>query len=149
MEKSKLRIRKALWKIFIPLLLISLIFAGGIYFSQTHFLFGTRIANVPCSFLSIEKAIEKINLEKGEEIVTFSFINDKTYDVASKELGIRVDETRIAQIFEQQHLNPKEAREYSLDGFLFSDSEKLRNFLGQIPELQEENYRFTIDMSHE
>lgn len=139
MKKNKLRIRKALWEIFISLLLLSITFVGGIYFSQTHFLFGTRIANVPCSFLSIEKAIEKINLEKGEEIVTFSFINDKTYDVASKELGIRVDETRIAQIFEQQHVNYKEAREYSLNGFILANPEMLRKFLRQIPELQEEN----------
>lgn len=139
MEKSKLRIKKVLWEIFISLLLISLTFVGGIYFSQTHFLFGTRIENVPCSFLSIEKAIEKINLEKGEKIVTFSFANRNTYYVVAKELGIRVDEARVTQIFEQQHSNPKETREYSLDGFLFSDPEKLRNFLGQIPELQEEN----------
>lgn len=139
MEKSELRIRKALWEIFISLLLISLTFAGGIYFSQTHFLFGTMIENVPCSFLSIDDAIEKVNLEKGEKIVTFSFANRNTYYVAAKELGIRGDEAQIVRIFNQQHSNPKEAREYDLDGFILADTEMVRAFLEQIPELQEEN----------
>lgn len=139
MKKNKLRIRKVIVEVFIFLSLISSTFAGVIYFSQTHFLYGTRIENVSCSFLSIDKAIEKVNVEKEKEIVTFSFIDGKTYDVTSKELGIRVDEAQVVRVFNQQHSNPKEAREYSLNGFILSNSEMLRKFLGQIPELQEEN----------
>lgn len=139
MKKNEIRIIKWLWKIFVFLLFFTTALVGTFYFSQTHFLYGTMIDNIPCSFLSIEKTIEKINLEKGEEIVTFSFANCNTYDVASKELGMRVDENRIVEIFEHQHSNLKETREYSLDGFILIDSERLRRFLKQLPELQEEN----------
>lgn len=118
---------------------IFIVFGAVFYFSQTHFLWNTTIEGIDCSFLSIEKATEKINLEMGEWEVTFSFTNGKTYDVALKQLGIRVDENRITQLFKQQHLNPREAREYELDGFILADKEMLRNVLKQIPELQEEN----------
>lgn len=139
MRKAKLRMARDLGMVFINLLVLSIFMGGGIYFAQTHFLFGTKIEGVPCSFLSIEQAIEKINLEKGEKTVTFCFSNSKTYDVASKQLGIRVDETRITQIFEQQHSNLKESREYELDGFILIDTKRVREFFELIPELQDEN----------
>ena len=126
-------------KTILGLLVLLILFGAGYYFVQTHFLWGTTINGVSCSFMSIEKAIEKINLEKEKEIVTFSFINDKTYEVSSNQLAIRVDETRIAEIFEQQHLNPKEIREYSLNGSILADTELLKQFLKTIPELQEKN----------
>lgn len=139
MEISKLRSKKELGKVFIVLLVLLIALCAGRYFTQTHFLFGTRIEGVPCSFLSIEEAIEKVNLEKGEEIVTFCFTNGQMYDATLKQFGVRVDETRVTQIFEQQHSNPKEEREYDLDGFFLANIEKLSKFLEQIPELQEEN----------
>lgn len=137
--KTKLRMRRGLVMTFMIILILLNSFIGVLYFAKTHFLFMTTIDGVSCSFLSIEDAIEKVNIEKGKEIVTFCFANGQTYDVVSKQLGIRVDETRIAQIFEQQHQNPKESREYGLDGFTLVDTEMLREFLEQIPELQEEN----------
>lgn len=139
MEENKLRWKKTLVKILIAILALLIALAGGICFAKTHFLVGTKIEGVSCSFLSIEKAIEKVNLEKGEKIVTFCFINGEKYYAFSKQLGIRIDETRVGEIFEQQHLNPKEAREYDLDGFILADTEMVRAFLEQIPELQEKN----------
>lgn len=137
--KNELRWKKTLVMILIAILVLLIALTVGIYFAKTHFLFGTNIEGVSCSFLSIEKAIEKVNLEKGDKIETFCFINGEQYYAFSKELGVRVDEERVSQIFERQHLNPKETREYNLDGFIWADTEKVRTFLEQIPELQEED----------
>lgn len=134
-----LRRKKTLASIIGVLLVLLIACGAGYYFVQTHFLWGTTLDDIPCSFLTIEEAIEKINLEKGEEIVTFGFTNGQLYDVSLKQLGIRIDESKITQIFEQQHLNLKETREYNLEGFILADTEMLRKFLEQIPELQKEN----------
>lgn len=139
MNETKLRIIRDFGIAFINILILSLLFGAGIYFTKTHFLFGTKIEDVSCSFLSIEQAIEKIEAEKGEKTITFCFSNGKIYNVSSKQLGIRVDETRITQIFEYQHSNIKESREYELDGFFLPDTEMLRKLFATIPELQEEN----------
>lgn len=139
MEMDNTRNDKGLVRGLMIIMSIFIVFGAVFYFIQTHFLWNTTIEGIDCSFLSIEKATEKINLEMGEREVTFSFTSGKTYDVALKQLGIRVDENRITQLFKQQHFNPREAREYELDGFILADEEMLRNVLKQIPELQEEN----------
>lgn len=140
MYKGKYRRKKELAKIFIILLVTFSVFGVERYFSQTHFLGNTKIEGVNCSYLGIEKAIEKINLQKENEIVTYRFSNGKTYSVPLKKLGVHVDETRIAQIFEQQHINTKEIRNYQLDGFILIDVNMLKEYLKQIPELQEANF---------
>lgn len=124
--------------IIVALIFLTIIFAGY-KFLQTHFLYGTIIDNVPCSFLTIEQAIEKIYLEKSGELKTFCFSNGKTYAITAEELGIRVDEAHIKKIFKQQHSKPKQSRKYDLNGFILIDEKLLRNFFSQIPELQEEN----------
>lgn len=136
---NNLRRKKVIAIVVTVLISLFILFCAGYYFAQTHFLWGTTIDDISCSLLSIEDAIEKINLEKGEEMVTFGFTNGQLYEVSLEQLGIRVDESQITQIFEQQHLNPKATREYDLNGFILVDTEKLREFLGQIPELQKEN----------
>lgn len=140
MKMHKLRLRKkGLIILCLYFLLLACMLGVLINFWQTHFLLGTEIDGVQCSFLNVEQAIEKINLEKGEENISFGFVSGNKYSVTFKEIGVRIDETRVAQNFNQQHLNPKETRKYSLVGFVLADSEKLRTFLKQIPELQEEN----------
>lgn len=139
MKTTNLRWKKQLAIVCIILLVLTIALGAVRSYLESRFLWGTVIENVPCSFLSIDEAIERINLEKGTETVTFRFINDKTYEVVSNEIGIRVDEAQVVRIFNQQHLNPKEAREYDMDGFILADTKMLREFLKQIPELQEEN----------
>lgn len=106
-------------------------------FIKTHFLAETEIGGTICEFLTIEEAIEKINLEKGQETVTFKFSNNKVYEANLSQFDVRVDERYIAQIFEQQHLDYNEARIYSTDGSFTIDTEKVKSFLQEIPELQE------------
>ena len=139
MEMDKLRKQKELLKILILVVIILLEIAAFRNFAETHFLWNTIIDDVDCTFLTLEKAIEKIDLEKDKGTVFFNFINGETYEVSAKELGIRADEAQIVRIFDYQHQHPKESRKYSLDGFILVDRELLESFLEQIPELQEEN----------
>ena len=139
MENNNSRRSRELRRLFIIVIVILAIITFGRYFINTHFLYDTIIEDVPCTFLSIEQAIEKVNMKKGEEIVTFSFSNGKTYEIALKQFNVRANETLIGQIFEEQHLNPKESRKYHLDGYISVEPEMLRQFLEQIPELREEN----------
>lgn len=139
MKKNTLRKVKDTIEIIAILLFFLVLFLTGRHFWNTHFLWGTEIDGVFCSFLSIDNAIEKINLEKGEQIFTFEFIDGKTYSITAKDLGVRVDEAHIVRIFNDQHLNPKETRKYNVEGFFLADEKLLQKFLKQIPELQEEN----------
>lgn len=139
MEKDNLQRKKELLKIIVLLMLILIDIAMFRYLEDTHFLWNTIIDDVDCTFLTIDKAIEKINLKKEGEIVTFRFINGKTYEASAKELGIRADEAQIVRIFDYQHKHPKESRKWDLDGFILTDKEKLKSFFESIPELQEEN----------
>lgn len=139
MDKNNLRQSKIITVFLISILVLATLLVLGHYFIQTHFLWGTKIEGVSCTFLSVEDAIEKINLEKKKQKVTLHFNNDKAYEVLLETLGVYVDETQVVQIFEKQHLEPKESREYELDGYILLDKQMLRNFLKQIPELQKEN----------
>lgn len=139
MEQSNLRIKKEIVKFLVIMLILLIEIVAINNFIQSHFLWNTIIDGVDCTFLSIDKAIEKINFEKGGETITFCFENDKTYEVEAKHLGVRGDEAQVVRIFDYQHQNRKERRTYDLDGFILHDEEMLRAFLSQIPELQEEN----------
>jgi len=139
MEMDNWRRQKDLIKIFILVLIVILEIAAFGHFAETHFLWNTIIDDVDCTFLTLEKAIEKIDLEKSKDTVSFSFVNGETYEISAKELGIRADEAQIVRIFDYQHQNPKESRKYNLDGFILVNTELLKNFLEEIPELQEKN----------
>ena len=111
MEMDNTRNNGGLVRGLLIIMSIFIVFGAIYYFSQTHFLWDTIIEGIDCSFLSIEKATEKINLEMGERDVTLIFSKGKTYDVQLKQLGIKVEKNRISQLFEYQHLNPREASE--------------------------------------
>ena len=139
MENNILREKKRIAELYLIVFAIFAVIYGTLYFRETHFLYGTEIEGVSCSFLSIEDAIEKIKEEKGEETRTFCFSSGRAYDVSLTQLGIDVDKNKMTQIFEYQHSNPKEPREYQLDGFISIDAKLLKAFLEEIPEMKEEN----------
>ena len=139
MKESKLRNIKVAVKIFIIVLTIFAAFVAERYFSATHFLCSTKIEGVDCSFLSLEKAIQKINEKKENEFVAYHFSNGKEYVVSLSKLGVRVDELQMKRIFEEQHLYPKQKREYNLNGFILSDADMIKESFSRISELQERN----------
>lgn len=137
---------KSIWKV-VRIIVITLLFVSilvgipisVIYYIKTHFLAETEIGGVTCEFLTEEEAIEKINLEKGQQTVTFEFSNGKIYEASLSQFDIRINEQYITQIFEKQHLDYNEARKYDTDGFFSVDTKKIKSFLKSIPELQEKN----------
>ena len=140
MKNLKTRKRIKIGLVFLLIfILLSTTYFGGIYFVKTHFLFNTKIEGVDCSFLNIEKAIEKIIQEKGEQKVAFHFLNGKTYEIALKDLDMKIDKEEVSNIFEKQHLSFDSSRIYELNGFISVKEEKLKEFLGTLAELQEEN----------
>ena len=139
MKESKLRNIKVAVKIFIIVLTIFAVFVAERYFSAEHFLCSTKIEGVDCSFLSLEKAIQKINEKKENEFVAYYFSNGQKYVVSLANLGVQVDKTRMLQIFEKQHVNQKEIRQYNLDGFILSDADMIKESFARISELQERN----------
>lgn len=127
------------WAIILCLLIALCSLIGVYYFTKTHFLPGTEIGGISCEFLTIEEAIEKVNYTQSQKNMELSFSNSTKYQVLLEDLGVRIDEKYIKHIFEKQHLSLREKRQYSIDGFIIIENEKLRSFLKQIPELQKEN----------
>lgn len=131
-------LKKALIKTFIVLLVLSIVCCATYYFIQTHFLWGTTIDGVDCSLMSIPKAVFEINSAKKNDVITFTFSNGKSYEIVSSQINLQVDQNKIKQIFDEQHLYPDSPREYSLDGFLLVDENLLLDFFKQFPELQKD-----------
>lgn len=127
------------WAILLCLLIATCTLIGMYYFVKTHFLPGTEIEGISCEFLTVEEAVERVNYEQGQKKVELIFCDGTTYQVSVEELGVRIDDKYICDIFEKQHSNFKAERKYNIDGFISVENEKLRNFLEQIPELQKEN----------
>ena len=138
-----MQIKSLLKKVFIRafiVLLVLVIMTGAVYyFIQTHFLWGTIIDGVDCSLMSIPKAVYEINLAKQDDVISFIFSSGKSYDVVSQQMNLQIDEERIKEIFDEQHLYPNLPRKYSLDGFILVDEELLVKFLNLFPELESKN----------
>ncbi len=139
MTRNQIRWKIRISRLIILAVILISIVVGANYFLKNHFLYGTVIEGVNCSFLSVEDAKEKIDNSLGNKIIKFSLVSDKEYSVLARELGIGVDEKQIEKIFKNQHENPEEQRKYSLKGFIIFDKAKLQELFELIPELQEEN----------
>lgn len=139
MTRNQIRWKIRISRLIILAVILISIGVGANYFLKNHFLYGTVIEGVNCSFLSVEDAKEKIDNSLGNKIIKFSLVSDKEYSVLARELGIGVDTQQIEKIFKNQHENPKEQRKYSLKGFIIFDKAKLQELFELIPELQEEN----------
>lgn len=138
---EKIREKKEIILVALGAILVIVALLGVRHFDQTHFLANTQIEGVNCSFLSVEKAVKKINRAKREEPIEFSFINGKAYVTNLEEFDIQVQVEKVKKIFEEQHSNRKAERTYELDGFISANAELVKKFLKQIPELQEKNMK--------
>lgn len=139
MKQFFLRRKREIVATVIIMMVFLTLLCGGILFGKTHFLWGTIIDGVNCSFLSVDEAAEEINFQKKNFLVTFSFSNGEKYNATFKELGIQANITKIEDIFQQQHLNPKASRNYNENILALESTEILRSYLMKLPELQENN----------
>lgn len=135
--QNKSLLKKVLIWAFIVLLVLSAVTCAIYYFIQTHFFWGTTIDGVDCSLMSIPKAVFEINSAKKNDVITFTFSNGNSYELLSWQMDLHVDENKINQIFDEQHLYPDSSRNYSLEGSILVDENLLIELLKLFPELQE------------
>ena len=62
-----------------------LAFLKVLEFRDTHFLRGTFIGGIDCSYLTVDKALEKVQQEAGEYTNKLNFIDGTTYEVKNNE----------------------------------------------------------------
>ena len=139
MEKESARTKILKQSIIAAFLFIFAVIGVSWYYIENHFLWETQIDGIDCSFLSIDDALDQLNIAKGSEVVKFTFINGESYEITLKELGVEIDKTALTDSFNSQHANFQETRSYSTDGFICVDSQLLKLFLESIPELQKKN----------
>ena len=108
MEKESARTKILKQSIIATFVFIFAVVGVAWYYLETHFLWGTQIDGIDCSFLSIDDALEQLNIAKGSEVVKFTFINGESYEITLKELGVQIDITLLKTSFNSQHLNFQE-----------------------------------------
>ena len=57
-------------------------------FRESHFLRGTVIGEVDCSYMTVNKALNKVQQEAGEYTNKLYFIDGTTYEVKNNEIGL-------------------------------------------------------------
>ena len=139
MEKESARTKILMQSILAAFILIFAVIGVTMYYIETHFLWETQIDGIDCSFLNIDEALEQLNIAKGSEVIKFTFINGESYEITLKELGVEIDKESLVKVFNSQHQNYRETRNYTTDGFVVIDSQVFITFLEGIPELQKEN----------
>ena len=84
-------------------ILFLLAIVGVWVFSNTHFLRGTFIGGVDCSYLTVDDALNKVQQEAGEYTNKLYFIDEATYDVKNCEIGVVFEQDKFESIFKRQH----------------------------------------------
>ena len=137
---TKQRKRKVIGFIIIVVLaLIVLEIALVCYFSKTHFLKGTQIGGVDCSYLTIDSAKEKVTEKYREKKCILNFWIRETHEIQLGELGVELDKAKFVKVFNEQHINRKAERNYNIEEVITINEEWLETGLKKIPQLQEEN----------
>ena len=108
-------------------------------FSKNHFLGGTQIGEVDCSYLTINSAMKKVAEKYREQKCEFTFSTGEIQEVSLGKLGVELDETKFAECFNEQHENREAEREYDLEEVISVDKKWLEVELRRIPQLQEQN----------
>ena len=110
-------------------------------FSKNHFLGGTQIGEVDCSYLTIDSAMKKVAEKYRGQKCEFTFSTGEIQEVSLGKLGVELDETKFAECFNEQHENREAEREYDLEEVISVDKKWLEVELKRIPQLQEQNMK--------
>lgn len=108
-------------------------------FRDTHFLRGTFIGGIDCSYLTVDKALEKVQQEAGEYTNKLNFIDGTTYEVKNNEIGFVFEEGKFEDIFAKQHEDRNNNRVYGVNDVASLNEGQLAMYLATIPELQQKN----------
>ena len=108
-------------------------------FRDTHFLRGTFIGGIDCSYLTVDRALEKVQQEAGEYTNKLNFIDGTTYEVKNNEIGFVFEEEKFEDIFAKQHKDRNTNRVYGVNDVASLNKGQLAMYLATIPELQQKN----------
>lgn len=134
-KKVRRKSNKLLIVGLILILVIGVVLVGVFEFSKEHF-GRTTIQDVDCSWLSVEKAKERIEDNIGETEVTFT-IGGKTYVATYEELGAEVSSEKLETLLESQNFFGQ--NDFTLENGVSVSKEKVKDFLSSISELKEES----------
>ena len=124
-KKVRRKSNKLLIVGLILILVIGVVLVGVFEFSKEHF-GRTTIQDVDCSWLSVEKAKERIEDNIGETEVTFT-IGGKTYVVTYEELGAEVSSEKLETLLESQNFFGQ--NDFTLENGVSVSKEKVKDFL--------------------
>ena len=135
--------RKLVVVIVIVFLAIFFMIAGIVVIKQLNMRFSsnTVINGIDVSFLTVEKAEEKLNNEISTEVITFKLLTKNDEEYEEKTVGTDADsfgiklETDLETLLETQ----KESGEKNFEVQFNVNEESLNEFLLSIDDLQEEN----------
>ncbi len=131
--------RKVISLITITIALIVLGVVMARSFSKNHFLWGTQIGGVSCSYMTIDSAKEKVAEKYRKQKCTLKFLTGEEYEFQLGKLGVELDDEKFVKIFNKQHDDRKSERNYSIEEVITVDETWLEVQLKRIPQLQEEN----------
>ena len=134
-KKVRRKSNKLLIVGLILILVIGVVLVGVFEFSKEHF-GRTTIQDVDCSWLSVEKAKERIEDNIGETEVTFT-IGGKTYVATYEDLGAEVSSEKLETLLESQNFFGQ--NDFTLENCVSVSKEKVKDFLSSISELKEES----------
>lgn len=120
-------------------IILAILIVGFCIFDGTHFLRGTTIAEIDSSQLTLQQATSKFEQVLKERSVKFYFMSGSIYEESYEQIGAKVDEQKLKEIFKEQHLHRMERRFYNLGSIIEFDQKKLQEFLNTLPELKPEN----------
>lgn len=106
-------------------------------FRDTHFLRGTFIGGIDCLYLTVDRALEKVQQEAGEYTNKLNFIDGTTYEVKNNEIGFVFEEEKFEDIFAKQHKDRNTNRVYGVNDVASLNKGQLAMYLATIPELQQ------------
>lgn len=129
------------------------IYAGGVFYFKTHFLPGSKVNGIDCSFLSEERAQEYMEKEVSVYTLAIDERNDGREKLEGSEIGLTyVPDGGIAELLSQQKtatwvLSLPKGEKHQLDTGVTYDLEKLEEKMLSLNCFQEGNITAPQDAS--
>lgn len=133
---SKKNARRLLVVAFVAIVIVAIV-----KFCNEHFYFNTYINGVNCSFLTVDKAAEKIQQNLNDRVIAIKVNETQSYFVTGDSFGLRItDFEELAHFLESQKKGSYNLKyEYTLVETVKVDTDKIRCYLSSIDELQIKN----------
>lgn len=145
------RKKMKLWKkiviviIIILLLLVAAAYGAGVYYFSSHFLPGSVINGLNCSYMTVEEAQELIADEIATYTLTIHEMDGKDEKMVAADFGLTyVPDDTIPRLMESQakwkwFLSMKERKKYHMSANTTYNTEKLTQSVNALDCLQPEN----------